>query len=288
MDIIQENGPLPPSPIQSPTRIGTNVSGMTERLLGSPGMLRRGSSLDSHGIPATFEAGSSWSGSSTPDRVKLQQGVAHTSSASATPNQPQSMAANVNVAWLAAIREWKNCLDALSKALQISLAETYKQYEANASPERIDQLFNDKRFRRHSIEAMRNASVYKMLSASPDFVSFILILRNRNLTKLTYNSGPNTRFASGTTKESRRTCLRLGRFFRQANPAYRLIEEFEKSPLTLEEMQFSSFPTLLVMDSQCFGFVFHHTCWPQHLQYSRGCSPIIQTRSIWEMMKRMS
>lgn len=169
MDIIQENGPLPPSPIQSPTRIGTNVSGMTERLLGSPGMLRRGSSLDSHGIPATFEAGSSWSGSSTPDRVKLQQGVAHTSSASATPNQPQSMAANVNVAWLAAIREWKNCLDALSKALQISLAETYKQYEANASPERIDQLFNDKRFRRHSIEAMRNASVYKMLSASPDF-----------------------------------------------------------------------------------------------------------------------
>ncbi|KAJ2893218.1 hypothetical protein MKZ38_008908 [Zalerion maritima] len=167
MESIDEDGPAPQSP--APAKTGTSVSGMTERFLGAPGMLRRGSSLDSPSIPCGLDQRSSFSGSSTPDPVKFLNGPALTSSVSAGAKDPASMAANVNVAWLAAIRGWNNCLEALSESLRKSLADTYKQYEANASQDRVDKLFNDKRFRRHAIESMRHASVYKMLSASPDF-----------------------------------------------------------------------------------------------------------------------
>jgi hypothetical protein len=73
--------------------------------------------------------------------------------------------------WLTPIRDWKACLEVLTEHFKISLAETYKSYERDATPEMLEALFSSKKFRREAVHRMRNASVTKILSADPQFVS---------------------------------------------------------------------------------------------------------------------
>lgn len=72
---------------------------------------------------------------------------------------------------LVAIRELKNCLEAMADAFQVSLADTYKSYARDATPDMVDLLFSNKRFRREAVHRMRNASVTSIRSADPQFVS---------------------------------------------------------------------------------------------------------------------
>lgn len=72
---------------------------------------------------------------------------------------------------LVAIRDLKNCLDAMADAFQANLADTYRSYERDATPEMVDLLFSSKRFRREAVHRMRNASVTSIRSADPQFVS---------------------------------------------------------------------------------------------------------------------
>lgn len=73
--------------------------------------------------------------------------------------------------WMGPIRDWRACIEALNDAFRTSLAETYKSYERNASEEMLEALFTNKKFRREAVHRMRNASVTRMLSADPQFVS---------------------------------------------------------------------------------------------------------------------
>ncbi|POR34990.1 Uncharacterized protein TPAR_04815 [Tolypocladium paradoxum] len=70
---------------------------------------------------------------------------------------------------LGAIRDWKNCLETMADAFKVSLADTYKSYERDATPEMVDLLFNSKKFRKEAVQRMRNASVTRVLSADPQF-----------------------------------------------------------------------------------------------------------------------
>ncbi|KAK5988624.1 hypothetical protein PT974_10110 [Cladobotryum mycophilum] len=72
-------------------------------------------------------------------------------------------------AWLNPIREWKNCLETLTQSFKTHLAETYKTYERDATPEMVEALFSSKKFRKDAVHRMRNASVTKIMSADPQF-----------------------------------------------------------------------------------------------------------------------
>ncbi|KAG5963454.1 hypothetical protein E4U56_002743 [Claviceps arundinis] len=75
----------------------------------------------------------------------------------------------VNEVYLNAMRDWRGCLESLCDAFRSSLADTYKSYERDATPEMLDLLFTSKKFRRDAVHRMRNASVTRMLSADPQF-----------------------------------------------------------------------------------------------------------------------
>jgi hypothetical protein len=83
----------------------------------------------------------------------------------------QSRGTHVHDVYLAAIRDWKSCIEVLVDAFHSSLLETYKSYERDATQEMIDAFFTHKKFRRDSINRMRNASVTRVMSADPQFVS---------------------------------------------------------------------------------------------------------------------
>lgn len=74
-------------------------------------------------------------------------------------------------AWLSPIRDWKNCVETVGEAFRANLAETYMSYEKDATPEMLESLFTSKKFRREAVHRMRNASVTRVLSANPEFVS---------------------------------------------------------------------------------------------------------------------
>ncbi|KAG8406644.1 hypothetical protein J3458_020985 [Metarhizium acridum] len=74
-----------------------------------------------------------------------------------------------NELWLNAVRDWKTCLETLCEAFKVSLADTYKSYERDATPEMVDLLFTSRKFRREAVHRMRNASVTRLLSADPQF-----------------------------------------------------------------------------------------------------------------------
>ncbi|RDA88335.1 hypothetical protein CP532_5586 [Ophiocordyceps camponoti-leonardi (nom. inval.)] len=89
----------------------------------------------------------------------------------------------VGDAGLDAVRDWKNCLETLAEAFHVSLADTYRSYEREATAAMVDQLFNNKRFRKDAVHRMRNASVTRVLSADPQFFPRYEI-RFRNYEKL--------------------------------------------------------------------------------------------------------
>lgn len=76
-----------------------------------------------------------------------------------------------NEIWLGAIREWKGSLETLCESFRVSLADTYKSYSRDATPDMVELLFSSKKFRREAVHRMRNASVTRVLSADPQFVS---------------------------------------------------------------------------------------------------------------------
>lgn len=119
---------------------------------------RRDSTADLPQSPlATYDQRSSFSGRS------LSEVITNTGARSAV----------VSDAWLLAIRDWKNCVETLADTFKTSLAETYKSYERDATPEMVDTLFNNKKFRKEAVHRMRNASVTRVMSADPQFVSKI-------------------------------------------------------------------------------------------------------------------
>ncbi|KAK1710360.1 hypothetical protein BDP67DRAFT_579756 [Colletotrichum lupini] len=70
---------------------------------------------------------------------------------------------------LSAVRDWKGCVGSLVEALELSLSETYRSYEPDATPSMVKSLFQDKVFRAAAIQQMRRASIIKTFSPSPDF-----------------------------------------------------------------------------------------------------------------------
>ncbi|KAH7316792.1 hypothetical protein B0I35DRAFT_393813 [Stachybotrys elegans] len=70
---------------------------------------------------------------------------------------------------LGIIRDWKNCLETLADAFKTNLADTYKNYERDATPDMVDLLFSSKKFRKDAVNRMRNASVTRVMSADPQF-----------------------------------------------------------------------------------------------------------------------
>ncbi|KJK75219.1 hypothetical protein H634G_09565 [Metarhizium anisopliae BRIP 53293] len=116
---------------------------------------RRESSLDSPRSPGAtiFDQRSSFSGRSLTEVV--------------TGNT--SKPGPANELCLNAVRDWKTCLETLCEAFKVSLADTYKSYERDATPEMVDLLFTSRKFRREAVHRMRNASVTRLLSADPQF-----------------------------------------------------------------------------------------------------------------------
>ncbi|KAK1731639.1 uncharacterized protein BDZ83DRAFT_715046 [Colletotrichum acutatum] len=70
---------------------------------------------------------------------------------------------------LSVVRDWKGCIESLIEALELSLSETYRNYEPDATPSMVKSLFKDKAFRAAAIQQMRRASIVKTFSPSPDF-----------------------------------------------------------------------------------------------------------------------
>jgi hypothetical protein len=77
---------------------------------------------------------------------------------------------HVNEVWLSAIRDWKMYLETLAETIRTNLADTYKKFESEATPEMIEAMFTNKRYRREAVHRMRNASVTRVMSQDPQFV----------------------------------------------------------------------------------------------------------------------
>lgn len=117
--------------------------------------LRRDSTVDSPQSPShLYDTRSSFSGRSLAEVVSGSVGKSiHQSDA-----------------WLSSVREWRNWLEFLADACRTCLIETYKNNERDATPEQVEALFTNKRFRKESVQRMRNASVTRVMSADPQFV----------------------------------------------------------------------------------------------------------------------
>ncbi|KAF5022667.1 hypothetical protein F66182_5285 [Fusarium sp. NRRL 66182] len=76
---------------------------------------------------------------------------------------------NQSDAWLSAVRDWKNYLETLAESCRTCLIDTYKNNERDATPEQLEAIFTNKRFRKEAVQRMRNASVTRVMSADPQF-----------------------------------------------------------------------------------------------------------------------
>ncbi|KAF4464129.1 hypothetical protein FALBO_9042 [Fusarium albosuccineum] len=121
---------------------------------GAEVLARRDSSVDSPRSPGQiYDTRSSFSGRSLAEVV----------SGSVSKSIHQSDG------WLSAVRDWKTYLETLAEACRTSLADTYKNNEREASPEMVEAMFTNKRFRKEAVARMRNASVTRVMSADPQF-----------------------------------------------------------------------------------------------------------------------
>ncbi|KAK1978170.1 hypothetical protein LZ30DRAFT_729793 [Colletotrichum cereale] len=85
---------------------------------------------------------------------------------------------------LLAVRDWKKCTELLLQALELTLSETYRRYEPDATPIMVKSLFQNRDFRAAAIQQMRKTSIDKTFSASPDFFPRYLIrLKNYDRVK---------------------------------------------------------------------------------------------------------
>ena len=119
-------------------------------------LVRRDSAVDSPQSPShIYDTRSSFSGRSLAEVVSGSVGKS----------------IHQSEAWLSSVREWKNWLESLAEACRTCLIETYKNNERDATQEQVDALFTNKRFRKEAVQRMRNASVTRVMSADPQFVS---------------------------------------------------------------------------------------------------------------------
>ncbi|OIW30838.1 hypothetical protein CONLIGDRAFT_553295, partial [Coniochaeta ligniaria NRRL 30616] len=66
--------------------------------------------------------------------------------------------------WVAAVREWRACLDELAAAHKLCLTNTYKRHEQFATPEILDALFADRKSRAQVVSGwMKNFGAYKRM-----------------------------------------------------------------------------------------------------------------------------
>ena len=119
---------------------------------------RRDSSFDGPPV-GLYDQRSSFSGRS------LNEVVTNTGTSGAS-----SRHTHINETYLQAIRDWKTCIEILIETFHVSLVETFKSYEREASPEMIEAFFTSKKYRREAINRMRNASVTRVMSADPQYV----------------------------------------------------------------------------------------------------------------------
>lgn len=151
--------------LQADLRPRRSMSNATET---SP---RIDSSFDSSRPPGTvmFDHRSSFSG------LSLAEVVSNGGTTGGPPSTSETLSrqAHVNDAHLAAIRDWKHCVENLVDTFHTSLIQTYKSYERDATPEMIELFFTDKKYRRDAINRMHYASVTRVMSADPQFVSVL-------------------------------------------------------------------------------------------------------------------
>lgn len=80
---------------------------------------------------------------------------------------------------------WTKCLERLLGAVRLSLVDTYKQWEPDASPAMIEQLLQDTKFRKHIISRLRTASKGKKVSSDLDFFPrYVMQFRDHDKLKL--------------------------------------------------------------------------------------------------------
>jgi hypothetical protein len=88
------------------------------------------------------------------------------STTSRTPGKP------IDSAWVAAVREWRACLDELAAAHKLCLTNTYKRHEQFATPEILDALFADRKSRAQVVNGwMKNFGAYKRMQGQSGVVS---------------------------------------------------------------------------------------------------------------------
>jgi hypothetical protein len=74
------------------------------------------------------------------------------------------------ISWLSGVRNWKKCLEALLEALKASLVETYRSCDEGATPDLVEKLFTNKKFRSFAIQNLRESSSTRDIMAKPEFV----------------------------------------------------------------------------------------------------------------------
>ncbi|OHF03413.1 hypothetical protein CORC01_01132 [Colletotrichum orchidophilum] len=142
------------SPTTAPTSSGQGPGQATGTWVEGRGPSRE-SSLEVPQSPASANTRSSFSGRSLSEMTTSQSLGQHRG-----PTREVC---------LSAVREWKRCIESLVEALELSLSETYGNYEPDATPNMVKSLFQDKAFRAAAIQQMRRTSIVKTFSPNPDF-----------------------------------------------------------------------------------------------------------------------
>lgn len=111
----------------------------------------------------------------------------------------------VNGAWVAAVREWRACLEELAAAHKLCLTNTYKRHEQFATPEILDALFADRKSRGQVVSGwMKNFGAYKRMQGQSGVVSTspLSFIATSSNSKADATSGRNGEPSSKTTSRS--------------------------------------------------------------------------------------
>ncbi|GKT42511.1 uncharacterized protein ColSpa_02692 [Colletotrichum spaethianum] len=166
---VKDHAPLCRSLLRTSTLVPPG-SGQADRISTEGRGISRESSLDVPYSPTTFDTRSSFSGKSLSE-VTTGQGSGQRS----VPTREIC---------LSAVRDWKKCIESLLEALELTLSETYKSYEPDATPSMVKSLFQNREFRTAAIQQMRKTSIDKTFSASPDFFPrYVIRLKNYDRVK---------------------------------------------------------------------------------------------------------
>jgi hypothetical protein len=157
-------------------KIGDQCAALCRALVVDGGRERRG-----HGRGGSTASTASTASTTGPRPAVARRVTVAGSSSSAGPETlgDQDVAATegltgrpVNTAWLAAVREWKACLEELAADLKAYLTNTYKRHEQSASSEIVDALFADRKSRSQVVSGwMKNLGANKRMQGQSGVVS---------------------------------------------------------------------------------------------------------------------